>query len=187
MSRALIRRIVNLLRTKKVKSLVNSLGNNCSIGKGFSIKSGECITIGENFYSGRDLYLQAWTIYRGEKIGLTPSIKIGNDVSFMDDCQVSCMNKIVIGNGVLFGNNVFITDNFHGKNSKEELSVPPLNRKLYSRGPVIIGNNVWIGRNVCIMPGVKIGDGAVIGANAVVTHDIPSACIAAGVPAKIIK
>ena len=37
------------------------------------------------------------------------------------------------------------------------------------------------------MPGVSIGDGAVIGANAVVTRDIPSYCVAAGVPAKIIK
>ena len=37
------------------------------------------------------------------------------------------------------------------------------------------------------MPGVSIGEESVIGANAVVTHSIPARCIAAGVPAKVIK
>ena len=50
-----------------------------------------------------------------------------------------------------------------------------------------IGNNVWIGKNVCIMSGVSIGDNTVIGANSVVTHSLPSNCMACGAPAKIIK
>ena len=37
------------------------------------------------------------------------------------------------------------------------------------------------------MPGVHIGKGSIIAANSVVTHDIPPYCIAAGVPAKVIK
>lgn len=53
--------------------------------------------------------------------------------------------------------------------------------------PITIGNDVWIGTRVIIMDGVKIGDGAVIGANAVVTHDVPSYAVVAGVPAKVIK
>ena len=35
--------------------------------------------------------------------------------------------------------------------------------------------------------GVKIGDNVIIGAGSVVTHDIPSNCLAAGQPAKILK
>ncbi len=58
---------------------------------------------------------------------------------------------------------------------------------MVSKGPVVIGNNVWLGNNVCVMPGVTIGDGAIIGANSVVTHDVPAYAVAAGVPAKIIK
>jgi len=47
--------------------------------------------------------------------------------------------------------------------------------------------NVWIGGWVTIVPGVTIGDRVVIGAGSVVTKDIPSDCVAAGNPARIIK
>ncbi len=50
-----------------------------------------------------------------------------------------------------------------------------------------IGNNVHIGINSIIMPGVVIGDNVVIGAGAVVTKDIPSNSVAAGVPARVIE
>ena len=53
-----------------------------------------------------------------------------------------------------------------------------------SKGPVIIGNDVWIGHGVTILSGVKIGDGAVIGAGSLVISDVDSYSIVAGVPAK---
>ena len=53
--------------------------------------------------------------------------------------------------------------------------------------PVIIGNDVWIGEGAYIMPGVKIGNGVIIGAHAVVTKNVDSYTIVAGVPAKVIK
>ena len=62
---------------------------------------------------------------------------------------------------------------------------PPIKRKIYSKGPVIIGKNVWIGDKATTLPGVTIGDGAVIGANTVVTKDVPPFCIVVGNPATI--
>lgn len=50
-----------------------------------------------------------------------------------------------------------------------------------------IGNNVYIAAGVRIIGNVIIGDNVVIGANSVVTKDVPSNCIIAGIPAKIIK
>jgi serine O-acetyltransferase len=50
-----------------------------------------------------------------------------------------------------------------------------------------IGNNIVIGACACILGGVEIGDNSVIGANAVVTQDVPSNSVVAGVPARIIK
>jgi virginiamycin A acetyltransferase len=56
-----------------------------------------------------------------------------------------------------------------------------------SKGPILIGNDVWIGANCIILSGVKIGNGAVIAAGSVVTKDIPDFGVVAGVPAKVIK
>lgn len=57
---------------------------------------------------------------------------------------------------------------------------------LPSTGRVVIGNNVRTGQNVTILKGVTIGNNVFIGANSLVTKDIPSNVIAAGVPCKVI-
>ncbi len=53
--------------------------------------------------------------------------------------------------------------------------------------PVSIGNGSWLGHGTVVLPGAHIGDHVVIGANSVVTGDIPDNCVAAGVPARILK
>ena len=50
-----------------------------------------------------------------------------------------------------------------------------------------IGTRCFIGVNTVIMCGIRIGDNCVIGAGAIVTEDVPSNCILAGNPAKIIR
>ena len=62
-----------------------------------------------------------------------------------------------------------------------------LEKNRYSKGDVIIGNDVWIGYGSTILSGVTIGDGAVIAANAVVTKDVEPYAIVGGIPAKTIK
>jgi acetyltransferase-like isoleucine patch superfamily enzyme len=114
-----------------------------------------------------------------------PQLIIGDYVNCNYYCHIGCMNKITIGDHVTLGSRVLITDHAHGELSKSK--IPYFDRKLISKGPVTIGNNVWIGENACIMPGVTIGEGCIIGANAVVTHDVPPYSLAAGVPSKVIK
>jgi acetyltransferase-like isoleucine patch superfamily enzyme len=53
--------------------------------------------------------------------------------------------------------------------------------------PIKVGNNVFIGAGTKILPGVTIGDNVIIGAGALVTKNIPSNCVAAGMPAKPIN
>ena len=55
------------------------------------------------------------------------------------------------------------------------------------RTDTYIGSDCVIGVNAIIMPGVHIGNEVVIGSGAIVTKDIPSNCIAAGNPAKVLK
>jgi serine O-acetyltransferase len=49
----------------------------------------------------------------------------------------------------------------------------------------VIGNNVDIGAGAVLLGAITIGDNVLIGANAVVITDVPSNCIAIGVPATI--
>ena len=56
-----------------------------------------------------------------------------------------------------------------------------------SKGPVVIGNDVWIGFRVIILSGITIGDGAVIGAGAMVTKDVQPYTIVGGNPAALLK
>jgi len=69
------------------------------------------------------------------------------------------------------------------------LNVFKEDRKLdvYSKGPIEIGNDVWVGAQCVILPGSKIGDGAIVAANSVVNGYIPPYAIAGGTPAKVIK
>jgi chloramphenicol O-acetyltransferase type B len=55
---------------------------------------------------------------------------------------------------------------------------------LASRGPITVGNDVWMGRDALIMSGITIGHGAVIAAGAVVTKDVAPYEITGGVPAR---
>jgi lipopolysaccharide O-acetyltransferase len=63
---------------------------------------------------------------------------------------------------------------------------PPRQRALVT-APVKIGDRVWLGENVVVLSGVSIGAGSIIGANSVVTKDVASNTICAGVPARLIR
>lgn len=154
------------------------------IRKGLSLVGGEQITIGNGSSIGYNCVLSVWKQYSDF---MNPEIIIGDNVTIGDYNHITAINKISIGDGVLTGRFVTITDNNHGENSLENLKQKPLDRKVNSKGEVIIGENVWIGDKVTILSGVRIGDGAIVAANAVVTKDVPSYSIVGGVPAKIIN
>lgn len=153
------------------------------------LKGASHISIGENSGFGPGLFLTAWNkwvLKKGEQ-SFSPKISIGSNCRFGAYNHITAINEIRIGDNLLTGKWVTITDNSHGSSDFASLNVPPVERPLISKGTVVIGNNVWIGEKVTILPGVTIGNGVVIGANSVVTKSVPDYCVVAGNPAKIIK
>lgn len=159
-----------------------STGTDCFFQKFNSLHNSNKIELGNGVRIGKMAVLSVWNDDTDK-----PLMHIGNGVDLGDYIHISAFNRIVIGNGTLTGRFVTITDNSHGDMLEEQLNEPPLSRPIVSKGPVIIGNNVWIGDKVTILPAVEIGDGAIIAANSVVTKNIPPYCVAAGNPAKVVR
>lgn len=143
------------------------------------------ISVGHNTFLGKNIQLTAWDHFQGEQF--QPEIVIGNGCTIRDDSHITAIQSVRIGNNVLTGTHILITDNSHGASVLGLAEIAPSKRPLYSKGPVIIEDNVWIGEKASIMPGVHVGRGAIIAANSVVTKNVPPYCVVAGIPAKIVK
>lgn len=143
----------------------------------------EFIEIGSNVRVSPNIQLTAWKKDSSDN----PLIYIGNNSNIGESAHITAANCIIIGDNFLCGKNVLISDNSHGMSKLNELYIAPALRTIYSKGPVVIRNNVWIGDKATMLPNVEIGEDAIIAANSVVTRNIPAFCIAAGVPAKVIK
>lgn len=158
---------------------------NCYFQYPLYLRGGKYVTIGENFDCDQRLRLDVIDSFLGDKFD--PEVIIGDNVSIQKDCHIGAINKIIIGNNVLLASKVYISDHSHGEISQKAFLLPPAQRKLYSKGIVIIEDNVWLGEGVVVLPNVTIGENSIVGANAVVTKSVPKNCVVAGNPARIIR
>lgn len=171
--------------TGMMKGFFKSFGLGSLINSRFCyLKGPQYISIGKNTVLEGNMELTAYDSYRNQKF-FQPSIIIGDNCYIGMNAKITAIHSVVIGNGVLTGRNVLITDNAHGESIAS--CIPPGDRCLISKGCTVIEDNVWIGDNVSILPGVHIGKGCIVGANSVVTKDIPPYCVVGGIPAKILK
>lgn len=177
----------NKLYSLWIRNFLGKLGEDVIIMKPCKLEGGgsKNISIGDKTCIHEHCILGCWKKYHEQCF--SPSISIGNDCNIGQYTQITACNRITIGNGLLTGKFVLISDNSHGGLSLEEALIPPNKRLLKSKGEVIIGNSVWIGDKATVLSGVSIGDNVIVAANSVVTKSVPSNCIIAGAPAKIVK
>lgn len=159
--------------------------NNCTVERPVRYFSGgEFIHTDENLYLNKYVFLAAFGSYGSEMY--VPKIVFGKNVHVNFNCQITAIHEIIIGDGVLIGSNVTITDHLHGDAQRLDIA-PPKQRKLNSKGGVTIGKNTLIGNGAVILPGVVLGVGCIVGANSVVTRSFPDHTVIAGNPAIAIR
>ncbi len=124
--------------------------------------------------------------------GMVPGQALLHDgvVTIGDRCVIGRGSSIVghyrieIGDDVWTGPGVYVTDQNHGVDDPDlpiGVQAPAPER------PVRIGAGSWLGAGVVVLPGVTIGRHVAVGAGAVVTADLPDRCVAAGVPARVVR
>lgn len=109
------------------------------------------------------------------------NVHVGDDFYANFDCVMLDTCPIRIGDRAMLGPGVHIYTACHPLDAAERCSGVEFGR------PVTIGNDVWIGGRAVINPGVTIGNRVVVASGAVVASDVPSDCVVAGVPARIVK
>ena len=131
-----------------------------------------------------ELYKQHGELILGERVHLYPGVKIslsgkanrpavlkiGERTSIGDRTQIHVCSSVTIGKRCMISWDVNLLEN-------------PYHRE--SKGPIVIGNDVWINPRAIILSGVTIGDRAIIAAGAIVVEDVPAGAMVASAKATI--
>jgi len=149
---------VRLHYLKYFKYASYTIGANFHIGRGVNFWAKNTISIGDNFYMGRNSQIE---------------------------CDVEIGNNVICGNNVAFVGKY--DHNFKELGKPTRLSSQIRDKDYQWKGlnsKIIVEDDVWIGYGAIIMSGVKIGCGAIVASGALVTKDVLPYHIVGGNPAK---
>lgn len=190
----LLRRIINkfwsIWNLLRLQIFGCEIGNHCVIHGhlGLSLSPYGRVLIGKCFYMSNGMHINPLCANNEGHIHVedSASLVIGDNVA-ISSTRIWCTKHIQIKDNVKIGGGCIIIDtdahsmDFH---NRREIKSDNANKR---DEPVIIGHDVFVGMNTIILKGVEIGDRCIIGAGSVVTKSIPSDCVAAGNPAKVIR
>jgi virginiamycin A acetyltransferase len=146
----------------------STISGKVHIGRGSIIK--DCFILARELHIGRNTSL--WGPNIDIHCILNP-VRIGSFCSIAHDVSIQeYSHRMDRCSTYFFSSNVF------NEGMEQDIA---------SRGPITIGNDVWIASRVVVGSGVTIGDGAVVGANSVVLEEVPPYAVVAGSPAKVLR
>ena len=158
--------IIQIIRKKQFYDIHNS----AHVGKNVKVTFPENIIINKNVKIGEGVVLQAsGKISIGDNTGINPYVVMYGKVKIGKNCMIAPHSTIIGGN--------------HNSSS---IKIPMIKQGGSSKG-IVIQDDVWIGANAVILDGVNLGKGSIVGAGSVVTKNIKSYEVVAGVPAKKIR
>ena len=148
-------------RRRMLEELFGAVGENVSVGDGFTCGFGHNIYVGSNV-----------------SINLNCTFIDCNRIDIGADTLIApCVHLTTATHPVELSDR--LTPDWNSASSEYRWRTYAL--------PIHIGRGCWIGANVVVLPGVTIGDGTVIGAGSVVTKDIPANVVAVGNPCRVLR
>jgi acetyltransferase-like isoleucine patch superfamily enzyme len=165
------------------------------LGRATRLLSPGQLTVGKHCYIGDFSYLDCHSsggVQLGDRVTLREfawlqltsnpdrpggRVQIGSGTYIGPRVYLGAGADIVIGSGCQIGGNVSLIAEEHDHAGAGVDAVTRLG--------IVVGDRTWIGNNAVVLDGVRIGADAVIAAGAVVTHDVPDAHLAVGVPARV--
>ena len=150
--------------------LLKNIGENNFIHPLASLRNHKNIEIGCNVVINKNV-----TLWVG-------SLKLGNNVQINPNTCI--YGRVIIGDNVMIAPNCMIASGNHGIEITGEAMIT---QECTTKGPIQIGNDVWIASNSILLDGVNIGSGAIVGAGSVVTKNVPPMAIVVGNPARVVK
>lgn len=118
------------------------------------------------------------------RIGQDARVIVGDNVSTTSTCYISAVE----GASVIFGDDVMIaSENDFRADDGHPIFDIHTGLRVNPAKDIRIGNHVWIGRRATVLGGASIGDGSVLGYSSLLKGSVPNNCVAAGIPAKVIR
>lgn len=186
-----------LLRKHLYARLFRTFARNVIIGRGVTLRHPDRISLGERVAVDDYVLLDAQgTGQDGIQIGdeaiisrhcvvqgKTGPVKLKARADIGVNTIISSVAGIFIGSDTLIAGHCYIGG---ARYNWQRTDIPMARQGQHTKGPVVIGDDVWLGAGVAVLDGATIGNGCIIGAGAVVTRDIPAYSIATGIPATVI-
>jgi acetyltransferase-like isoleucine patch superfamily enzyme len=111
----------------------------------------------------------------GTYISNPANLRIGAKVTINRNCYLDLRAPLVLGDYVGIGHGTtFITTIHDTQDTMTEAAIK-------------IDDRAWVGANVTVMPGVSIGEGATVAVGTILMRDVPSNCVVAGSPGRLVR
>jgi len=182
------------------------IGNNSKI-QGKIVRIGDYTILGENFIGngienfeiGKHCRIKSNSIIKSRYVKIGDNFRTFGAIDVGGGGWEDPESKFIVENGCQIGEKCFI--NTARSVVFKDKSALALGSSILTHGfwqsvlegysatygSVTLGENSWVTVNCTILPNVTIGDNSIVAAGSVVTKNIPSNCLAGGVPAKIIR
>jgi acetyltransferase-like isoleucine patch superfamily enzyme len=186
-----------LLRKQLYPRLFKYFGQGVIIGRGVTLRHADRIRIGDR------VAVDDYALLDAQGTG-SEGIRIDSDAIISRNCviqgktgpvtlkagvDIGCHTIISSVSGITIGKDALIAGHCYiggARYNWQRMDSPISQQGQHSKGPIVIGDDVWLGAGVSVLDGVTIGTGCIVGAGAVVTVDIPAYSIATGIPAQVV-